>query len=221
VELAESAGLILDPWQQLVLQGALGELPSGDWAAFEVGLVVPRQNGKGSILEARELAGLFLFGERLILHSAHEVKTALESFQRLLFLIESTPDLMSRVKHVHRTNGSEGIELKDGARIKFVARSTGSGRGFSADCVVLDEAFHLSEASMNALLPTLSARPNPQVWYTSSAVNGLPSCHFTPCFSFHVTDRPSADTLPFSRVGIPAARIGLRLPSASHAASGS
>jgi hypothetical protein len=46
--------------------------------------VVPRQNGKGTILEARELAGLFLLGERLLIHSAHEQDTSLEHFRRLL-----------------------------------------------------------------------------------------------------------------------------------------
>jgi len=37
--------------------------------------------------------------------------------------------------------------------------------------VILDEAFHLTDASMDALFPTLAAKPNPQVWYLSSAVN--------------------------------------------------
>src|SRR3954467_11750979 len=72
VELAASVGLTMDPWQARVLHGAVGEREDGRWSAFEVGLLVPRQNGKGSILEARELAGLFLFGEQLIIHSAHE-----------------------------------------------------------------------------------------------------------------------------------------------------
>jgi hypothetical protein len=35
--------------------------------------------------------------------------------------------------------------------------------------VILDEAYRLSPASLSALLPTMSARPNPQIWYTSSA----------------------------------------------------
>ena len=83
VELAASAGLILDDWQRFALECALGEDRDGRWAAFEVGLVVPRQNGKGSILEARELAGLFLFGEQLILHSAHEFK-ALDTMTPIL-----------------------------------------------------------------------------------------------------------------------------------------
>jgi hypothetical protein len=42
-----------------VLERALGVREDGKWAAFEVGLDVSRQNGKGGILEARELAGLF------------------------------------------------------------------------------------------------------------------------------------------------------------------
>ena len=99
------AGLILDPWQELALMSALGEGDDGKWAAFEVGLVVPRQNGTGSILEARELAGLFLFGERLIIHSAHQFDTSLEAFRRLLTLIEETPDFSRRVKRVSRSHG--------------------------------------------------------------------------------------------------------------------
>lgn len=169
VELAASAGLHLDPWQQQALEDSLAETPTGKWAALEVGLILPRQNGKGSILEARELAGLFLFGERLILHSAHEFKTAAEGFRRLLFLIENSDDLSKRVSRVLRSHGDEGIELKSGQRIRFVARSTGSGRGFTGDLVILDEAFNLSPDALAALFPTLSARPNPQIWYTSSA----------------------------------------------------
>lgn len=169
VELAESAGLILDPWQRTVLDAALSERPGGQWAAFEVGVVVPRQNGKGAILEARELAGLFLLGEELILHSAHEFKTGQEAFRRILALIENTPELDRLVKRVRTSHGEEGIETRSGARLRFVARSSGSGRGFTGDCMIMDEAFRVSPAMMAALLPTLMARPNPQLWYTTSS----------------------------------------------------
>jgi phage terminase large subunit-like protein len=160
---------VLDPWQQFVLEQGLGERPDGKWAAFEVGLIVPRQNGKGSILEALELAGLFLFGERLILHSAHEFKTAQEAFNRVLSLVEGSDWLRKKVARVRTSHGEEGIELLDGGRLRFVARSGGSGRGFSCDRLILDEAMILAAQAMAALLPTLSARPNPQVWYTGSA----------------------------------------------------
>ncbi|WP_219825742.1 hypothetical protein [Nonomuraea typhae] len=169
VELAASAGLHLDPWQARALDLALGERADGTWAAFEVGLIVGRQNGKGSVLEARELAGLFLFGERLLLHSAHEFKTSGEAFLRVKALIDNTDDLRRRVARMRTSHGEEGIELIGGQRLRFVARSTGSGRGFSGDTVILDEAYALTAPMMAALLPTLSAKPNPQVWYASSA----------------------------------------------------
>ena len=169
VEFCSSFGLVLDPWQRHVLTESLGERSDGRWASFEVGVLVPRQNGKGALLEARELAGLFLFDEQLILHSAHEFKTAQEAFRRVLFHVENTPYLRKRVKRVRTSHGEEGIELTNGARLRFVARSTGSGRGFSGDTVILDEAYNLASEGMSALLPTLSARPNPQIWYTSSA----------------------------------------------------
>ena len=172
VELAASAGLVLDPWQRMVLDGALGER-DGRWSAFEVGLIVPRQNGKGSILEALELAALFLPNPDdpppLILHSAHEFKTSAEHFRRMRDLIERSPELVSRVRIVRTAAGSEAIELHSGARLRFVTRTGGSGRGFSADLIVVDEAYNLTAEAMGAVLPTMSARPNPQVWYTSSA----------------------------------------------------
>src|SRR5499427_761968 len=88
VELAELAGLYLDPSQRLVLERALAERPDGRWAAAEVGLCLPRQNGKNAVLEARELAALFLLDEHLTIHSAQQFKTAKEHFLRLLGLIE-------------------------------------------------------------------------------------------------------------------------------------
>lgn len=174
IELARLADVHLDPWQQLVLRDSLGENgygPNRKWAAFEVGLVVPRQSGKGECLLARELFGLFLEDrEKLILHSAHEFKTSVEAFNRIKERILGSDWLSRKMKGPPRTaHGEEGFELKNGSRLRFVARSSGSGRGFTCDCLILDEAFNLSDNAMAALLPTLQARPNPQIWYTSSA----------------------------------------------------
>jgi hypothetical protein len=176
-DLASKAGLFLDPWQTFVLEQSLGETAGGKWSAFEVGLLVSRQNGKGSILEARELAGLFLFDEELILHSAHEFKTAQEAFRRIRDLIDGNAMFSRRVKRITNNTFEVGIELMTGQRLRFVARSTGSGRGFSGDCVILDEAFNLPDTAIDALMPVMSARPNPQLWYTSSA----PDKDLAPC----------------------------------------
>lgn len=169
VELAALAGLRLDPWQQHVLDLGLSERADGRWAAFEVCVNVPRQNGKGGIIEARQLAGLFLLGEKLILHSAHEFKTSIVAFKRIEQLIMGCPDLRKRVLRVRRTTGEEAIELVTGQTLRFLARSGGSGRGFTGDCNILDEAMILGDDAMGALMPTMSAVPNPQLWYLGSA----------------------------------------------------
>src|SRR5262245_14337105 len=83
IELAESAGLYLDETQQLAMHHALVEDREGRWESFEVVLNIPRQNGKGGWLEARQLAGVLLFGDMLVIHTAHEFKTAQEIFLRL------------------------------------------------------------------------------------------------------------------------------------------
>jgi len=168
IELAASAGLTLDAWQQLTIQLGLGKTGLGRWAAFQVALIVARQNGKGAILEALELYWLFISGEPLVGHSAHEYKTAMEAFRRVLFLITNTDWLRKKVKKVINTNGEEGIELLTGQRLRFMARSKGAGRGFSFHKLVWDEAYALTGEQQDAQLPTMSAMPDPQVWLTSS-----------------------------------------------------
>lgn len=168
-ELAASAGLILDPWQVDVLDGALAERPDGRCAAFTVGLVVPRQNGKDAILEAAELYWLFLDPSvRLITHTCHRFDTALEHFERVRALIEETPDLHRQVRKISDTNGKESIRLRNGSRLNFKTRGVkGGGRGYSGDRVILNEALRLGK--LGNLIPTMSARPDPQLWYVSSA----------------------------------------------------
>jgi phage terminase large subunit-like protein len=181
VELAARAGLHLDPWQADALHTMLAVDPdTGKWVCFEFAELVSRQNGKGAVLEARALAGLFLLGEELIMWSAHEVKTALEGFRRFFKLIkrlgtqvdpknDNLWDVDGRLVKVTNTNGQEAFELLDtGQRLLFIARSKGSGRGFSGDLNIIDEAFAYTNVQHEALLPTVSARPNGQFLYTSS-----------------------------------------------------
>lgn len=182
----DAAGYDPDPWQEWCLANALGVLPDATWAATDVGLIVSRQNGKGTILEIRELGGLFVLGEELIIHTAHEFKTAAEHFRRVKAVFDDHPALRKRVKRISGSHGEEAIELfpqptlifgpgrrqitrRVAGRLRFLARSKGSGLGFSCDCLVYDEAMILSEDAVAASLPTMSARANPQIWYTGSA----------------------------------------------------
>lgn len=174
IELAEIAGLFLDPWQRLFLRDGLGVAASGKWASFEAAIELSRQNGKSACFEARALAGLYVFGERLITYTAHKGETALEAFRNIDDMIDSVPELKAEVLKVSRTNGKESIELVSKQRIKFRTRTSGGGRGLSGDCVILDEAQDLDQYEVAALMPLTLARPNPQIWYGGSA-GGLQS----------------------------------------------
>lgn len=169
VQLAATAGLHLDPWQAYAVERILAEDAHQRPAAFESCLIVPRQNGKGSVLEALSLAWLFILDTPLILHSAHEFKTAAEAFRRLRALIMGTPALARRVKRVTTAAGNEAIELDSGQRLRYVARSKGSGRGFTGGKLILDEAYAIEAEEIAALLPTLATQRDAQIIYTSSA----------------------------------------------------
>lgn len=182
----EAAGYEPDPWQEWFLTNAMGVLPNATWAATDVCLIVSRQNGKGTCIEIRELGGLFVLGEELIIHTSHEFKTSAEHFRRVRAVFDDYPALRKRVKRIAGSHGEEAIELypqptlifgpgrkqvmrRVAGRLRFLARSKGAGRGFSSDLLVYDEAMILSEDQVAASLPTMSARQNPQIWYTGSA----------------------------------------------------
>ena len=142
----------------------MGERTDGTWAARQIAVSAPRQNGKSEIIVARALAGILLFDEQTIIVSAHQQDTAREVFSRILDLIDQFPALERRVESVMRAVNREYIRFTSGQSIRFKARSTGGGRGFSCDCLLLDEAQILGAAAWSAILPTMSARPNPQAW---------------------------------------------------------
>lgn len=168
VQLLETAHRPPDPWQRDALHDLLGEQDTGLWSAGEVGLVVPRQNGKGDVLMGKALHSLYLTPVKLILWSAHEFKSVREMFIRTRETVEGCHELSRRVKTIRTSHGEEGIELKDGSRLSFVARSRGSGRGFSPEELLLDEAFALTDEQVAAQLFATSAQPNVQIWYASS-----------------------------------------------------
>jgi hypothetical protein len=178
-ELARRAGLTADSWQADSLDLLMSVRPDGKWACFEFAEWVPRQNGKGAILEIRALAGFLLLDEELIMWSAHEFKTAIRAFRRVRKLLRklgkqvgNDPNLLEvdgiRIKVIN-TNGEQGFERLDtNAEMKFIARSKASGRGFTGHTNIIDEAFAYTWEQNEALNPTLRAVPNPQIIYTST-----------------------------------------------------
>lgn len=160
-----------DPWQEWWITECLGETPDGMWAAPEAALDVARQNGKGTCLEIRTVYGLVILGEE-ITHSAHLFATSFDAFKRVKKLFIETPDLMRHVwrgeRGISNTAASLGIQMNNGGFVRYRARTETGGRGLGGDLVILDEAFALTPGQMDSLIPTLSARPNPQTIYTST-----------------------------------------------------
>lgn len=180
IAFAARFGLILDPWQaQLCRLWMRRDAQTGKWCAGTWGISVPRQNGKNGALEAVELYGMVVLGLRFM-HSAHEIKTAQKHFRRMKeFFGEKKndpnarhPELNRLVKSVRSVNGQEAIYLhnpddldesgnpRDLGWIEVVARTGGSGRGFTNDVLVLDEAQHLQDEQLEASRPAISAAPS-------------------------------------------------------------
>ncbi|UOQ56083.1 hypothetical protein MUN78_10240 [Leucobacter allii] len=180
VFLSGGYGLTPDEWQGAVTYGWLARGKDGKLAAGRCGLAVPRQNGKNGNVEVVQLHKMAIQGRKL-LHTAHEVKTARKAFLRLISFFENPrkyPELAEMVKEIRRTNGQEAIVLHarecergdlcdctGGASCEFVARSRGSGRGYTVDDLFCDEAQEMTDEQLEALLPTIAAAPSgdPQI----------------------------------------------------------
>jgi hypothetical protein len=171
VKVAAMAGIRLDPAQTLIADATAGVDAQGKWTAFEAVVFSPRQNIKTEYLLARILAGLFLLQEDYVVYSSHQTKTSTKTFKRLKRAIDRSPQLGARIKRVSNRIGSETIELSTGQTLECVARSVNSGRGFTGDCILMDEAHELDGDQLAAILPMLSTRPNPQVLYALSLGN--------------------------------------------------
>lgn len=108
--------------------------------------------------------------------------TCRKAFMRLKSFFEQPekyPELAEMVKYIRATNGQEAIQLwrydeygdrVDGGSIEFIARSKSSGRGFTVDDVVCDEAQEMTDEQFEVLRSTNSAAPsgNPQLIMTGT-----------------------------------------------------
>lgn len=163
-ELARRFGLSLLPWQRELLEGMLLREGDGLWASPTSGISVPRQNGKtDGVIVPRAVYGMAVLGE-WVLYTAQLQKTANETFRRVRDVFES-PALAGTVKQVHLGRGFEEVELKNGARMKFLARTRNGGRGQHADLMIFDEAQELTDAELESFSPAISASANPQTLY--------------------------------------------------------
>ena len=153
-----------------------GESEPGKFSIFELGLVMPNQNAKGDILMARQVAGIFLWGETHV-HAAHQFKTAREHFKRVISFIANSPELSSMcpvgdTHFVTEAVGNEVIRTTKGTWLRFFARqSRDSIRGISADVVTLNKGRNLTQGDIDTTMPAFSTKfeaGSPQMIQASS-----------------------------------------------------
>jgi hypothetical protein len=155
-ELAAIAGVRLTAGQERLVTAGMRKSGDGAWAQFQV--AVP--DGQDEVLLVRELAGMFLLGERVLHVSAGHARSA-EDAEKMTKTILGSPDLARRVSHVSRMRGGEMISLWDGD-VKFRAQPLHGGH--AVDLLAFGPGTRRDARVLAALLPCLAGRPDPQVW---------------------------------------------------------
>ena len=161
----KSGELLLDDWQLDILSDWMA-IKLGHWLCRTCGGSVPRQNGKTGLVEGRAESGMIMYNEQ-VLYTAHLQKTSTETFEEMAVFFDSAK-LRKYVKDIKTAIGREQIILKNGARVKFLARTRNGGRGQHGDLLIFDEAQELDVDQQASFLPAISASRNPQTIYTGT-----------------------------------------------------
>lgn len=130
-------------WQRAILRRWMAVDEADKWANQTAGLIVPRQNGKSWLAEARILGGMIFLGEHLI-YTAHQVSTVDEIKRRILrFFYDAEPEIRDLLtdEFNKEPKSFDYIELRNGGRVVFRTRTRSSGLGFTSDTIVYDECF--------------------------------------------------------------------------------
>lgn len=162
-------GMVLDPWQVSVITDWMA-IRAGLWLSRTCGGSVPRQNGKTGLIWGRAAAGMILYNEQVI-YTAHLQKTSTETFEEMANFFDSAK-IRRHVKDIKTALGREQIILRNGARVKFLARTRNGGRGQHGDLLIFDEAQELDVNSQASFIPAISASLNPQVIYVGTPPDG-------------------------------------------------
>ena len=168
-ELAEKIKVPLLPWQKFVLDDMMKVDAKGNFIRKSNLILVARQNGKTHLARMRVIWGLFYGNEKNHLIMSSNRGMALTSFRDIAWTIEHNDFLKSQVKAIRYANGTESIELLNGARLDVVAATRDGSRGRTADFLWIDELREIEEEAFRAATPVTRARPNSQSLFTSNA----------------------------------------------------
>jgi hypothetical protein len=165
------------PWQKWFLKAALELHPtdvgSDGYPLFrfrKVVLLVGRQNGKSTVMQALTLWRMFVDRCSLVIGTAQDLEIAEALLRESYELAEEAEDLSPELGPLMKGAGKMSFRLKSGETYKVKAASRRGGRGLSGELVLLDELReHQSWDSWGAVTKTTNARERAQIYGISNA----------------------------------------------------
>lgn len=127
------------PWQRFFLIHAFELNESGKFRFRTILLMVARQNGKTTVAQIIVCWFLYVYACRLVIGASQSLDLSEETWEDVVDIVESNPELSALVADVKRVNGKKSLKLTNGAKYKIVSASRRGGRGKSGDLVLLDE----------------------------------------------------------------------------------
>ncbi|MER6198014.1 terminase family protein [Streptomyces sp. NPDC001586] len=166
------------PWQRYVWDVALEIDPAtGRFWYRDVGLSVPRQQGKTQGLLAVKVHRATAYKRQRIVYAAQTRGMARERFEDEFWATIEASRLARRFA-VRLSNGHEAIiNRATRSRIGITSNTERAGHGPPLDLGIIDEAFaHEDDRLEQAFSPAMLTRPTAQLWWASAG--GTEKSHF-------------------------------------------
>lgn len=156
--MCEHMGVAFDEWQRGIGRLVMARRADGKLATTigGVGMSLPRQVGKTYLLSGLVFALCATRPRTLVIWTAQHLATSSETFLAMQGFAQKER-VAPHVARVYTGSGDEEVRFYNGSRILFGARERGFGRGIpGVDAIIFDEAQHLSERAMDAMLATMN-----------------------------------------------------------------
>lgn len=172
VDIMGEAGAPLLWWQVFMLAPMLCYDKKGKWAAKQCGSECPRQNGKTRVIVARSVGEMLLY-KGVVIYTSQLQKTSTETYEEVADLF-GKPSLLKYVEPggFRSALGREEIRLKNGGRIKFLARTRNGGNGQHGTLLIYDEAQAVDDSAIASFSPAIASRGSRTARGSQTVFNG-------------------------------------------------
>jgi hypothetical protein len=158
------------PWQKYVSDVALELDPeTGLFAHREVGISVPRQQGKTELCLGAQVHRSLAWQRQTIVYAAQTRGMARQRWEDEFWEKISGSDL-ARKARIRKSNGNEAILWgRTRSKMGITANTEKAAHGLTLDLGFIDEAFaHEDDRLEGAFSPAMLTRPMAQLWWASA-----------------------------------------------------